>query len=210
MTATVSGGHVWRMPTEKSSSTHTPKVAKRNIVFLGLSSVSGIIGAIIMCMARPNRAEMNSANEVEGAIPVIVNASAVLPIAPAIAMIIACLVSMTFLVLAGRGRGLRYLTPKALMLSFAAIVIPLLIMVIANFSLLINSIDESQNSLTKQWVQEHYNLTLAEPLDGESGQVEAKNSKGDTVKLNVLHFNGSTYVYQNDEELLGIMEKLKK
>ena len=207
MTA-VSGGHVWRFPPNASSK---PKFAKKNIIFLILSSLTATIGAIVICMAKPIATPSIITSGVEGAIPVAANSSASsLSITPAITMILACIVSMLFLMLAGRENALLKLGRKTFIFSFACVIIPLVIMVVGNFSLLVASASQAQNTETSQWVQEHYDLTLTEPIDGETGQVGAKDSNGNKVNLNVLHFNGSTYIYRNDAELLDIMEKIKK
>lgn len=213
MTTAVSGGRVWRFPKGASpNAASKPKVAKKNIIFLILSSVAAIVGAIFMCMAKPNAAPSVINSGAEGAIPVVttVATTASLPAAPAIAMIIACVVSMVFLALAGQERGLVNLSMKKFIFGFSCVIIPLVIMLGANISLIAASLNQTKNMETSQWIQEHYNLTLTEPIDAETGQVEAKDSNGDTVDLNVLHFNGSTYIYRNDAELLSIMEKIKK
>lgn len=213
MTTAVSGGHVWRFPNETSSNASSkPKVAKKNIVFLILSSLIATVGAIIMCMAKPIVEPSIATSSTEGAIPVAATASNAvnLPATPAIAMIAACIISMVFLMLAGKERGLMNLSRKTLLLSFASIIIPLIVMVVANFSLFFSALNQTKNLETSQWVQEHYDLTLTEPIDADSGSVEAKSSDGNTVKLNVLQFNGSTYIYRNDAELLSIMDKIKK
>lgn len=209
--ATVSGGKVWEIP--KPSEAPSAKRPLKNKIFGGGSLLASILCSIIGCVLLRQTVMQSTivdeANTAPGAIPVVISSSDATWQYPLISVSSILLVILFFLAACKLGT-IANIKTVPLVATIAVMVIGIFVQLMSLMILTIDGGMKGSHEIHAEWVQKNYNLNLTEPLQTNSGKVKAKTSDGKEVILKVLHFNDASYLYQDDSELVALMDKLKQ